>query len=353
MKPIRNEQDLQTILIEIEGLMGAAPGTPEADRLEILAVLVSEFERRSLLADEEPDPVEVLGIVMRGKGLSQAALSEVIGSRARASEVLSGKRSLSAEMIERISRAWAVPRRLLSGPAHKAVRPQKLENAARVALIAVSVGGAALASPFLLYGRDLPDVAPLVAEANSGTRISELPPHVAQAFIAMQDRNFLSHSGYDGGALLRATANTVAEGGQTPSGGSGLTEQLLKISLLKDEGRTVRRRVREILLARRLEQSLDKDQILGLYLTHAYFGADTFGIEAAAERYFGRKASELSVGQAAYLASLVNAPNTLRVDREINRARALAARNEALGRMAKAGFLTPALRQSAARERIW
>ncbi|HEX8412685.1 MAG TPA: transglycosylase domain-containing protein [Sphingomicrobium sp.] len=352
MKPIRTAEDHQAILDEIEGLMGAAPGTPEADRLEILAVLASEYERRTVAQEQEPDPVEVLGIVMRGKGLSQAALSDVIGSRARASEVLSRKRSLSADMIDRVSRAWSIPRRLLSGTAADPVRPARLKKAASVAVIGLSITCAAVASPFILYGRDLPEIRPLVAEAQSGTAASTLPPYVTQAFIAMQDRHFLTHRGYDGSALVRATGRTLADTGH-PAGGATLTQQLLKNSLLKDEPRSIRRKVREILLARRLERSLSKDQILGLYLTKIYFGGGEFGIESAARHYFGCSADRLSVAQAAYLASMINAPNTLRVDLPANRARALSARNEALERMERTGFLTPALRAKSAQERIW
>ena len=352
MKPIRTTEDHQAVLDEIEKLMGAAPNTPEADRLEILAVLVAEYERRTMVEDQAPDPIEVLGIVMRGKGLSQAALSDVIGSRARASEVLARRRSLSSEMIERISRAWSIPRRLLSGPAANAVRPRRFKKAASFAVIGLILMGTGLASPFILYGGDLPDVAPLVAEANSGRTLGDLPPHVAQAFIAMQDRNFLSHDGYDRSAIVRATGHTITDS-RHPIGGATLTQQLIKNSLLKDEARSVRRKVREVLLARRLERALSKDQILSLYLTRIYFGGDSIGIDSASRRYFGRDAGELSVSQAAYLASLVNAPNDLRFDREENRGRALAARNDALRRMARAGFLTPASRESAARERIW
>ena len=80
MKPIRTPEDHSALLAEIAALMDAKPGTPEADRLEILAVLASEYERREL--PPESDPVDLLALVMRGKGLSQAELSEVLGSRA-------------------------------------------------------------------------------------------------------------------------------------------------------------------------------------------------------------------------------------------------------------------------------
>lgn len=351
MKPIRTAEDHQAVLDEIASLMGAGPGSPEADRLEVLGVLVSEYERRSI-PDEQPDPVEVLGIVMRGKGLNQAGLADVIGSRARASEVLARKRALSAEMIERVSRAWSVPRRLLSGASSPAVRAKRLGRSASVALIGLSLVGAAAASPFLVYGQDLPDIQPLIAQANSGAAPAALPAHVTQAFIAMQDKDFLRHEGYDVEAIVRASGHMIADA-RNPSGAATLTQQLVKNSLLKDEQRSVRRKVREVLLARRLERSLAKDQILGLYFAHTYFGGDAIGIDAAARRYFGRDASALTVAQSAYLASLVNAPNDLRVDRAANRARALAARQMALARMERAGFLTPDSRRSAERERIW
>src|SRR4051812_15729264 len=182
MKPIRTPEDHRRLLDEIAALMGAEADTPEADRLEVLAVLASEYEKRELPA--ESDPVDLLNVVMRGKGLSQAALSDVLGSRARASEVLSRRRNLSAEMIERLSRAWSIPRRLLAAPFPIARRRPS------GTLLSILIGTVALvaaaASPFVIYGRDLPDVAPLVRDANA-TDLTKLPPHVVQAFIAGQD----------------------------------------------------------------------------------------------------------------------------------------------------------------------
>jgi penicillin-binding protein 1A len=350
MKPIRSQEDHRAILDEIERLMSSAPGTAQADRLEVLAVLASEYERRAVLKEQGPDPVEVLGIIMRGKRLTQAALAEVIGSRARASEVLSRRRKLSSEMIDRVSQAWSVPRHLLTGASRTAAGPNPLRKVTTAAMVALSILGAGLASPFIVYGQDLPDIAPLVAMADGDVR--GLPPHVPQAFIAMQDQDFLTHSGYDSSAIIRATGQTLAhlEG---PKGGATLTQQLLKNTLLKDEPRSMRRKVREFILARRLEQRLTKDQILQLYLTQTYFGGGTIGIEAAANRYFQRPAGALSVAQAAYLASLVNAPDDLRFDKQANRGRAIIARDRALRRMVRAGYLTPAIEQSAARERFW
>ena len=353
MKPIRTPQDHQAALDEIGSLMGAPPGTAGADRLEILAVLVSEYERRAIVEEQEPDPVEVLGLVMRGKGLSQAALAEVIGSRARASEVLSRKRSLSAEMVERLSLAWSIPIRLLNGRNRVEPRPSRIGKAMSLLMLVLAFAAAGIASPFLIYGRDLPDVAPLLAQARQGSTMSGLPPHVSQAFIAMEDQRFLSHRGYDPAALGRALLRNVASGGGRPAGGATLTQQLVKNGLLKGEPPSLRRKVREILLARRVEQRLDKDQILDLSLRKVYFGNGAFGLEAAARRYFARPARELSVAQSAYLASLVDAPNARRFDRPGNQERALAARTQALRRMVHAGYLTPELGRAASREQLW
>jgi penicillin-binding protein 1A len=352
MKPIRTSEDHQALLDEIAKLIGAAPGSPEADRLEVLAVLAAEYERRSL--PPESDPVDLLGLSMRGRGLGQSDLSEVLGSRARASEVLSRRRSLSADMIDRLSRAWSIPKRLLAGPAlpmprRRAIGPRSLSVAAgTLALLA-----AAAASPFLIYGRDLPDIAPLVASAGAAEDPASLPPHVVQAFIAAEDRNFLSHDGYDPAAIARATGKTLAGGLSHPQGGATLTQQLLKVTLLAGEPRSLRRKVREILLARRLEARLSKDRILGLYLARVYFGGGTHGIDAAARRYFGRAPGDLSVSQAAYLAALVDAPDARRFDRPENRQRSLQARQTVVLRMARAGFITPAVARAAVSEPLW
>jgi penicillin-binding protein 1A len=353
MRPIRTPEDHQVLLDEIAALIGAAPGTPEADRLEVLAVLASEYERRNVVEAEAADPVELLSLTMRGKGLGQADLSEVLGSRARASEILSRRRSLSAEMVERLSRAWSIPKRLLSGPARAEARPRRLGKAASIAALVVSVGAAGAAAPFLWYGRDLPDVAPLVAEAQAGAPVASLPPHLVQAFIAGEDQRFLGHDGYDPAAIARAAGQDLVGAGDHPAGGATLTQQLVKVSLLRREPRSIRRKVREILLARRIEQRLSKDQILGLYLAHVYFGGGAWGIDAAAHRYFGRSPAELSLAQSAYLASLVDAPNDLRFDKPGNAARALAARDRTLARMTRAGFLTPATAKAAELERLW
>ena len=350
MKPVRTPEDHMRLLEEIGSLIDAAPGSPEADRLEVLAVLAAEYERRSL--PEESDPVELLGLVMRGRGLSQAELSEVLGSRARASEILSRRRSLSAEMIERLSRAWSIPRRLLAASPLPAVRARRIGTALSILIGGVSLAATAAVAPFVVYGRDLPDIAPLVAQG-ARADVAGLPPHVVQAFVAAEDRRFLSHGGYDPAAIVRAGSHDLANIGGHPQGGATLTQQLLKNSLLSGEPKSLRRKIREILLARQLEGRLSKDQILRLYLSRVYFGGGAYGLESASRLYFGRAPAQLSVGQAAYLAALVDAPTLRRFDLPANRERALETRKLVLARMEDAGFLTPASASAAARERLW
>ena len=134
----------------------------------------------------------------------------------------------------------------------------------------------------------------------------ELPPYVPNAFIAIEDRRFRSHFGIDAIGMARAAvANMVA--GHVVQGGSTITQQLAK-NLFLEPDRTFDRKMQEALLALYLESRYSKDEILTLYLNRVYFGAGVYGIEAAAERFFGKPASDLTVTEAAMLAGSVKAP---------------------------------------------
>src|SRR5262249_29864840 len=117
IRPIRNETDYQAALAEIGALFNAEPGTGEADRIEVLSVLVADYERRQH-ADAQPDPIDVLNMSMKAQGRTQADLAALLESRSRASEVLSRRRRLSASMIEKLALAWSIPASLLSVPYH-------------------------------------------------------------------------------------------------------------------------------------------------------------------------------------------------------------------------------------------
>jgi penicillin-binding protein 1A len=139
--------------------------------------------------------------------------------------------------------------------------------------------------------------------------LSQLPRHVPQAFIAIEDRRFYSHYGIDPIGLARAALANVMRRGVS-QGGSTITQQLAKNLFLTQE-RTITRKVQEAVLALWLERKYSKNQILELYLNRVYFGAGAYGIEAAAQRYFGKTAQQLSLAEAATLAGLVRSPSRL------------------------------------------
>lgn len=136
--------------------------------------------------------------------------------------------------------------------------------------------------------------------------VSRLPAYVANAFIAIEDRRFRSHLGLDPIGLARAAVENMAAG-HVRQGGSTLTQQLAK-NLFLTTNRTFERKMQEAMLAMYLESRYTKDQILTLYLNRVYFGAGVYGIEAAAQRFFGKNAEQLTLTEAAILAGSVKAP---------------------------------------------
>ena len=139
--------------------------------------------------------------------------------------------------------------------------------------------------------------------------VAELPKHVPQAFIAAEDKRFYEHDGADEAAIARAAISNAAAG-ETVSGASTITQQLVK-NLILDSRQTMQRKAQEITLARQLEKRMTKDEILSLYLNRIYFGAGLYGIDAASRFYFGKPPAELQVHEAALLAALPKAPSKL------------------------------------------
>jgi HTH-type transcriptional regulator/antitoxin HigA len=115
LRPIRTDQDHAAALREIERLWGAPVGSPEGDKLDVLATLVDAYESRRWPVTDA-DPVEMLRFALKDMGHSQAELAGILGSRSRASEVMNRKRALTIEMIDKISRAWGLPREVLARP---------------------------------------------------------------------------------------------------------------------------------------------------------------------------------------------------------------------------------------------
>ncbi|WP_131194547.1 transglycosylase domain-containing protein [Lichenihabitans psoromatis] len=147
----------------------------------------------------------------------------------------------------------------------------------------------------------------------AAVRLANLPPYLPKAFVAIEDRRFYSHFGIDPMGIARAlTRNVVGGGGM--QGGSTLTQQLAKNLFLTQE-RTVSRKIQEAILAIWLEHKYTKDQILELYLNRVYFGSGAYGVEAAAQKYFGKSAHDVSLAEAAVLAGLMKAPTKLAPNR--------------------------------------
>lgn len=150
--------------------------------------------------------------------------------------------------------------------------------------------------------------------------IAELPSFVPAAFLAIEDQRFYRHDGVDEQALARAAAVNFTSGA-TVQGGSTITQQLVK-NLFLTPDRTLRRKLQEIILARRVERKLEKNEILELYLNRVYLGENAFGVDAAARRYFGKPATQLKLEEAAMLAGLPKAPSSYAPSQNFERAKA-------------------------------
>jgi penicillin-binding protein 1A len=147
-------------------------------------------------------------------------------------------------------------------------------------------------------------------------QLRDLPAYVPNAFVAIEDRRFYSHHGIDPWGILRAGVRDVLHRGAA-QGGSTITQQLAKNLFLTQE-RTVSRKLQEAALALWLEHKFSKQQILSLYLNRVYFGSGAYGVEAAAQRYFGKAARQLALPEAAMLAGLVQSPSRLAPTRNLD-----------------------------------
>ena len=215
------------------------------------------------------------------------------------------------------------------------------------------------------YGRELPPIDQLAVPkrppniailgedgsvlANRGDtggaamRLADLPPYLPQAFVAIEDRRFFSHYGIDPVGIARALSRNVLGGGGM-QGGSTLTQQLAKNLFLTQE-RTVSRKIQEAILAVWLEHKYTKNQILELYLNRVYFGSGAYGVEAAAQRYFGKSARSVTLPEAAVLAGLMKAPTKLAPNRNPVGASERAA--QVLAAMENEHFITPEAEKAA------
>ena len=174
-------------------------------------------------------------------------------------------------------------------------------------------------------------------------RLIDLPPYLPKAFVAIEDRRFYDHFGIDPVGISRALMRDVI-GRSGIEGGSTLTQQLAKNLFLTQE-RTLSRKIQEAILALWLERRYSKDQILELYLNRVYFGSGAYGVEAAAQKYFGKSARFVTLPEAALLAGLMKSPTKLAPNRNLAGANERAA--EVITAMAEQGHITEAMAKSA------
>ena len=225
------------------------------------------------------------------------------------------------------------------------------------------VGVAAAAGLLWHFSKDLPDYSQLQdydppvttrVHAADGSLVAEyarerrlyipiqaVPKLVINGFLAAEDKNFYEHGGLDFTGIARAGVNYIQNYGSSrrPQGASTITQQVAKNFLLTNEV-SLSRKIKEALLALKIERTYSKDKILELYLNEIYLGLGAYGIAAASLVYFDKSVNELTIPEVAYLASLPKAPNNYHPFRQ--RERAIERRNWVIDRMAEAGFIKSA-----------
>ncbi|UWQ44311.1 penicillin-binding protein 1A [Leisingera aquaemixtae] len=223
-----------------------------------------------------------------------------------------------------------------------------------VAMVALTIGAV-----FWIYGRDLPSheslaqyQPPTISRIYSGegylidefakerrlfTPSHEIPDLVKQAFISAEDKNFYSHSGYDARGIAAAAIEAVQSRGENVRGASTITQQVMKNFLLSGD-RRAERKIKEIILATRLEETLDKERILELYLNEIFLGQNSYGVTAAAQTYFNKTLSDLAPHEAATLAAMPKAPSDYHPVRQKDRL--LARRDYVLREMRENGYIS-------------
>ncbi len=225
--------------------------------------------------------------------------------------------------------------------------------------IGIAVTAMMIGAMFWMYARDLPDHQDLASYApktisriysGQGNLIDEfaeerrlfapaeqIPDLVKHAFISAEDKHFYQHKGYDARGIVAAAIEAIRSRGQNVRGASTITQQVMKNFLLSGD-RTFERKIKELILATRIEKTLSKERILELYLNEIFLGQNSYGVAAAAQSYFNKTLGELGPAEAAYLAALPKAPSNYHPVRDMERA--VARRNFVLQEMYENGYLT-------------
>lgn len=188
----------------------------------------------------------------------------------------------------------------------------------------------------IIYDKDGQVASKISANKTESVVYNQIPKHVIDAVVSIEDHRFFEHNGVDFKGILRAfVRNTKA--GEIVEGGSTITQQLTKNALLSME-RTYRRKIDEVFLAREIEKEYTKEEILEIYLNTIYFGDGEYGIKRASLHYFGKEVQELTVEEGALLAGLIKAPSSLSPYRHLEKAKER--RNVVLEKMKEYNYLT-------------
>ena len=200
-----------------------------------------------------------------------------------------------------------------------------------------------------LYAADGRLLAEYAREKRVFVPVAAMPKRVLEAFVAAEDQRFFTHPGVDFVGVLRAVVANIANPGKRPEGASGITQQVAKNFLLSNQA-TLARKIREAILAFRIEDTYSKDRILELYLNEIYLGSGNYGVAQAAINYFDHSLDELTLSELAYLAALPKAPNRYNIVR--NEKEAYARRDYVLNRMREDGYITQAEMDQAKAEKL-
>ncbi len=202
--------------------------------------------------------------------------------------------------------------------------------------------------PMVVYDSKGTVIAELGAERRYPVPIEEMPKYVYQAVVAVEDGRFYEHSGIDPWGIARAMVANI-KAGRMVEGGSTLTQQLVKVIYLTPE-RKLKRKIKEAIIAYRLDKELSKEKILELYLNQVNFGRGAYGIQAAAINYFGKDVKDMTIAEAAMVAGIPKGPSIyaphLNMKKSINR------RNHVLKRMRELNYITEEEYQNALNEKV-
>ncbi|HZG73582.1 MAG TPA: penicillin-binding protein 1A [Chondromyces sp.] len=193
-----------------------------------------------------------------------------------------------------------------------------------------------LSQSTVLYDHNGEKASKLSANRSESVPIDQMPEHLQEAVVAIEDHRFYDHNGFDLTGMTRAFFQNLVSG-DVVQGGSTITQQLTKNALLSPE-KTYKRKVEELFLAIEIEKVYKKEEILEMYLNTIYFGSGAWGVQNASKKYFGKEVNELTLAESAMLAGIIKAPSALSPYDNLDKA--IARRNVVLNQMVKHGFIT-------------